>query len=55
MNIRPLVKLLVNRPKTVFFVFIIFTVLVSIQATNIYMQSDLTEFLPEDDPTIQLW
>lgn len=55
MNIKPLVRLLVQRPKTVLLVFTIITILIGIQASNIYMQSDLSGYLPRDDPTIQLW
>jgi len=55
MNIRPLAKLLVKRPKTVLLAYIIITLVVGLNIGNIYMQSDLTTFLPKDDPTIQLW
>lgn len=55
MNTKSLAKLLVHRPKTVLLVFTIITVLIGIQASNIYMESDLTSYLPQDDPTIQLW
>ncbi|MDG6218741.1 MAG: MMPL family transporter [Candidatus Thermoplasmatota archaeon] len=55
MNTRPLAKLLVERPRTVILVYTIITIIIGFQATNIYMESDLTTFLPEDDPTVQLW
>lgn len=55
MNLEPLAKLLVKRPKTVLLVFTMITILMGIQVSNIYMVSDLTKYLPEDDPTIQLW
>ena len=55
MNVRSLATLLVKRPKMVILVFTIITILMGYQATNIYMESDLTTFLPKDDPTIQLW
>jgi len=55
MNVRPLATLLVKRPKTVILVFTIITIFIGYQATNIYMESDLTKFLPSDDPTVQLW
>jgi len=56
MNIvRPLAKLLVKRPKTVLLVYTIITIVIGLNIQNIYMQSDLTTFLPKDDPTIQLW
>jgi len=54
MNIRPLAKLLVKRPKTVLLVFTIITILVGINIKNVYMQSDLSTFLPRDDPSVQL-
>jgi len=55
MNITPLAKLLVQRPKTVIIVFTIITVIIGAQATNIYMASDFATFLPKDDPTVQVW
>lgn len=55
MNIRPIAKLFTHRPKTVLFLFTVFTVLVGLQATNVFMGSDLTKYLPSDDPTMQLW
>jgi len=55
MNTRPLAKILVERPRTVILVYTIITIIVGFQATNIYMESDLSTFLPKDDPTVQLW
>ena len=55
MNIKPLAKLLANRPKTVLLIFTLITVLVGFQATNLYMVSDFTEYLPSDNPNIELW
>ena len=55
MNTRPLAKLLVNKPKIILIIFTIITVIVGAQATNVYMTSNLTGFLPKDDPTIILW
>lgn len=55
MNITPLAKLFVQRPKTVIIVFTIITVIIGAQATNIYMESDFATFLPKDDPTVQVW
>ncbi|MCK4731045.1 MAG: MMPL family transporter, partial [Methanophagales archaeon] len=55
MNIKPIARLLVERPKTVLLVFTIVTILIGIQASHIYMDSDLSQYLPEDDPTVQLW
>jgi len=50
-----LAKILVKRPKTVIFFYTIITVIVGLQVRNVYMQSDLAAFLPQNDPTIQLW
>jgi len=55
MNIRSFAKLLVRRPRTVIFVFTIITVLVGSQATNIYMESNFTSYLPENDTSLKLW
>jgi uncharacterized protein len=55
MNTKPLAKILVERPRAVILVYTIITILVAYQATNIYIESDLTSFLPKDDPTVQLW
>lgn len=55
MNTRLLAKILVERPRTVILVYTIITIIVGFQATNIYMESDLSTFLPKDDPTVQLW
>jgi hypothetical protein len=55
MNTRPLAKLLVERPRAVILVYAIITILIGYQATNIYMESNLSTFLPADDPTVQLW
>jgi len=50
-----LAKLLVKRPKTVLLVYTIITIVVGLQVRNLYMQADLATFLPQDDPTLQLW
>jgi hydrophobe/amphiphile efflux-3 (HAE3) family protein len=50
-----LAKILVKRPKTVLLVYTIITIIIGLQVRNVYMQSDLTTFLPQNDPTIQLW
>ncbi|PNX47542.1 MAG: hypothetical protein BV457_05495, partial [Thermoplasmata archaeon M9B1D] len=55
MNIRTLATLFAKRPRTVILVFTILTVLIGSQATNLYMQSDFSKYLPEDDPTLELW
>jgi len=55
MNMKPLAQLVVRRPKTVLFIFTIITLLIGMQASNIYIESNLTEYLPQNDDTIQLW
>jgi predicted RND superfamily exporter protein len=50
-----LAKTLVKRPKTVIIVYTMITIIIGLQVRNVYMQSDLTTFLPQDDPTLQLW
>ena len=55
MNIRTLAKLFAERPRTVILVFTIITALIGSQAQNIYMVSDYTQYLPQDDPTLELW
>jgi len=55
MNVRTLAKLFAERPRTVILVFIVITALIGIQAQNIYMVSDYTQYLPQDDPSLELW
>lgn len=56
MNIaHSLAKILVKRPKTVLIIYTVITIVIGIQIRNVYMQSDLTAFIPQNDPTIQLW
>ena len=55
MNVQSLIKLLAHRPKVVLLLFTIFTIFVGSQATNIYMGSDFTAYLPCEDPTMKLW
>jgi len=50
-----LAKILVKRPKTVLLVYTIITLLIGLQVRNVHMQSDLSYFLPHNDPSIQLW
>ena len=52
---RSLAHILVKRPKTVLIVFTILTILIGLQIRNVYMQSDFTSYLPDNDPTLQLW
>lgn len=55
MNIKSIAKLLAHHPKMVVIIFTLITILIGSQALNIYIESDLTKFLPKDDPAIQLW
>ncbi len=55
MNVRRLAKILSERPRTVILLFAIFTVIIGVQASNVYMVSDLANYLPQDDPTLDLW
>jgi len=55
MNTKTIAKILVKQPKAVVIVFTIFTVIVALQIQNVYMVSDITGYLPEDNPSIQLW
>jgi len=50
-----LAKILVKRPKTILLVYTIITIIIGLQVRNVYMQSDLTTFLPQNDSTLQLW
>jgi hydrophobe/amphiphile efflux-3 (HAE3) family protein len=50
-----LAKILVKRPKTVLLVYTIITIVIGLQIRNLYMESDLTQYLPQNDPTFQLW
>jgi len=55
MIIRPIAKLLATRPKLILMIFTIFTVIIAINASKIYMESDYTSYLPQNDQTIKLW
>ena len=55
MNIRTLAKLFAKRPRTVVLAFTMLTVLIGFQASNIFIESDYTSYLPRNDPTLQLW
>ena len=55
MNIKPLARLMVKHPKTVVLVFTIFTLVIASQIQNIYMESDLSGYLPQDTKVIELW
>jgi hypothetical protein len=55
MQTRAFAKIMAERPKTVILLFTLFTLFVGSQATNLFMMSDFTGYLPRDDPTIDLW
>ena len=55
MNIRSLATLMAKRPRTVILVFTIITILVGLQAQNLYMETDFSKYLSKDDPNLQLW
>ncbi len=55
MNIKPIAKLFAHHPKLVIITFTVLSILIASQALNIYIESDLTKFLPKDDPAIILW
>lgn len=55
MNIRTLSTIMAKRPRTVILVFTIFTIIMGLQAQNLYMESDFSNYLPQDSPILQLW
>ena len=55
MNVKTIAKILVKRPKTVILIFTILTAIIGLQIQNVYMVSDLSGYLPQDHPSIQLW
>lgn len=55
MNIRTLATIMAKRPRSVILVFTIFTVLIGLQARNLYMESDYANYLSQDDPVLQLY
>ena len=48
-------KIFVKQPKAVIILFTIFTAIFATQIQNIYMVSDLTGYLPEDNDSLRLW
>jgi len=52
---RRLAKLIVKRPKTILLIYTIITLIIGINIQNVYMQSDLANFLPRDNPTLEIW
>ena len=55
MNLNPFAKLIAKRPKTVLLIFTFITLIIGLQASNIYMVSDFLEYLPSDDPIVELY
>lgn len=55
MKLNSFAYILVHRPKTVLFIFTLITLLVGSQIINVYMESDFSTYLPEDDPVLELW
>jgi len=55
MNLRPLAKLLVKKPRTVLLIFTLITLVIGFQVQNVYMESNLTGFLDPDAPVIELY
>jgi predicted RND superfamily exporter protein len=55
MNLKPFAKIIAKRPKAVLLIFTIITLIIGLQASNIYMVSDFLEYLPHDDPIVELY
>jgi len=55
MNTRAIATIFVKRPKTVLLIFTIITAIIGLQIQNLYMVSNLTGYLPRDDPSLVLW
>ena len=55
MNLRSLATLLVRKPRTVLLTFTIITIVIGIFAQNLYMESNLSGFLPENTPELKDW
>jgi hydrophobe/amphiphile efflux-3 (HAE3) family protein len=55
MIVRRLARIVARHPKIIILVYSVFTVIVGLGVTNIYMEADLANYLPRDDPTIVLW
>ncbi len=51
---RKLATYIVKRPKTVLLVYTLLVIAIGYNIQNVYMQSDLISFLPENDPNVQL-
>lgn len=55
MNVRSLAKILAKRPKTVVLLFTMLTFLIGSQASNVYMVSDYSSYLPQNDAVLEIW
>lgn len=55
MNTKSFVRLMVKRPRVVLLVFTIFTILVGSQISNLYMESDFSTYLPQNDSRLEIW
>ena len=55
MSMRTLATVMAKRPRTVILVFTIFTVLIGLQARNLYMEADYANYLSQDDPVLKLY
>jgi len=55
MNIRSIATIMAKRPRTVVLIFTIFTIIIGLQAQNLYMESDFSSYLSKDDPILNLW
>ena len=54
MIIKNISKIIAERPRAVILIFILLTILIASQATNLYMESDFTSYLPQKDPSLSL-
>jgi len=55
MNVRTVATIMATRPRTVILLFTIVTVLIGLQAQNLYMETDFSNYLSEKDPNLALW
>ena len=55
MNFKSFIKVFAKRPRLVLFTFTIITIVIALPSINLYMESDLSSYLPPDDPTLVIW
>jgi hypothetical protein len=55
MNVRTVATIMATRPRTVILLFTIVTVLIGLQAQNLYMETDFANYLSEDNTNLALW